>query len=85
MARRAAPAESARVPAVPESPRPSKKTSRAKEVLEFWEGRVGKKLTSRDASEMQSNIEGVIALLAQWDRSDRAVKRPAKKHDAPKD
>jgi len=61
------------------------KTSRAKEVLEFWERRMGKKLTNRDAWEMQSNIEGVIALLAQWDRADCAVARPRKKHDAPKD
>lgn len=62
-----------------------KKTSRAKEVLAFWERRTGKKLTKRDASEMQSNVEGVIALLAQWDRSDRAAKKPRKKHGATKD
>ena len=85
MARRAAPAENARVLAVPESARPSKKATRAKEVLAFWQSRTGKTLTSRDALEMQSNIEGVIALLAQWDRAHRLVARAAKKHDAPKD
>jgi hypothetical protein len=62
-------------------------TSRSKEVLQFWEHRLGKKLTTRDAMEMQSNVEGVIALLAQWDRSDRVVNhaKPRKKHDAPTD
>jgi hypothetical protein len=62
-----------------------KKTSRAKEVLAFWERRAGRKLSSRDASEMQSNVEGVMALLAQWDRADRAATRRKKNHDAPKD
>ena len=71
---------------VPESKRRGEaKGSRAKEMLEFWERRMGKKLTSRDASEMQSNVEGVIALLAQWDRADCVVARPRKKHDASKD
>ncbi len=28
---------------------------------------MGKKLSNREASEMQVNVEGVIALLAQWD------------------
>jgi hypothetical protein len=41
---------------------------------------MGKKLSNREASEMQANVEGVIALLAQWDRT---AKR--KSHDAPKD
>jgi hypothetical protein len=59
-------------------------TSRAKEVLEFWEHHTGRTLSARDASEMQSNIEGVIALLAQWDRTDRAVVKPRKNHDVPK-
>jgi len=69
-----------------ESSRPGKsKTSRAKEVLEFWEHRVGKNLTTREAAEMQSNVEGIIGLLAQWDRADRAVGRPRKNHDASKD
>jgi hypothetical protein len=62
-----------------------RKTSRAKEVLEFWEHRVGRKLSSRDAVEMQSNVEGVIALLAQWDRADRVVVRQRKKYDTSKD
>ena len=61
------------------------KASRTEEVLEFWEYRSGRKLTSREASEMQSNIEGVIALLAQWDRADREAVRGRKKHDTPKD
>jgi hypothetical protein len=62
-----------------------RKASRAEEVLEFWEHRLGKKLSNREASEMQSNVEGVIALLAQWDRADCVVARPRKRHDAPKD
>jgi hypothetical protein len=70
----------------PQSTRSGKrKATLAKEVLEFWEHRVGKKLTNREATEMQSNVEGVIALLAQWDRADRVVARPRKRHDAPKD
>ena len=63
----------------------TRKTSRAKEVLEFWEHRTGRKLSNREASEMQSNIENVVALLAQWDRADRVVVRTRKKHDIPKD
>ena len=62
----------------------NRKTSRAKEVLEFWEHRTGRKLSNREASEMQSNIEGVIALLAQWDQAECAVVRPRKKHDVSK-
>jgi hypothetical protein len=46
--------------------------SRNKAVLEFWERRSGKKLSLRSAREMQSNIEGLIGLLAQWDREDCA-------------
>ncbi len=38
---------------------------------------MGKKLSNREVSEMQANVEGVIALLAQWDRADR--NRNAKK------
>jgi hypothetical protein len=67
------------------TPSGKRKTSRAKEVLEFWEHRMGRKLSNREASEMQSNIESVIALLAQWDRADCVVGRPQKKHDASKD
>jgi hypothetical protein len=67
------------------TPSGKRKISRGKGVLEFWEHRVGKKLTNREASEMQSNVEGVIALLAQWDRADCVVARPRKRHDAPKD
>lgn len=63
----------------------SANTSRAKKVLEFWEHRSGRKLTHREASEMQSNIEGVIALLAQWDRADRPVVRRPKKNGTSKD
>jgi hypothetical protein len=44
--------------------------SRNDEVLEFWERRSGKKLSLRSAREMQSNVEGLIGLLAQWDRED---------------
>jgi hypothetical protein len=68
-----------------EPKRTGSKTSRGKAVLEFWEHRAGRKLSVREASEMQSSIEGVLALLAQWDRSDRAAARPRKKHDASKD
>lgn len=65
----------------------TRKASRSKEVLEFWERRLGKRLTARDAKEIQSNVEGVIALLAQWDRTDRIAScaRPRKKHDASTD
>jgi hypothetical protein len=66
-------------------PKRTGKTSRSKAVLEFWEHRAGRKLSLRDASEMQSNIEGVLALLAQWDRSDRGPAGQRKKHDASKD
>ena len=62
-----------------------KRKSRAKEVLEFWEHRAGRKLSSGEASEMQANVEGMMALLAQWDRADRAAMRRKKNHDAPKD
>jgi len=63
------------------------KTLRAKAVLEFWERRLDKKLTNRDAAEMQSNVEGVLALLAQWDRADREASRakPRKKHTVTED
>jgi hypothetical protein len=66
------------------TPTTKRKASRDKEVLEFWEHRTGRKLSNREASEMQSNIEGVIALLAQWDRAECAAPRPRKKHDVPK-
>ena len=46
--------------------------SRNKAVLEFWQRRSGKKLSLRSAREMQSNVEGLIGLLAQWDREDCA-------------
>lgn len=46
--------------------------SRNKALLEFWERHSGKKLNLRSAREMQSNIEGLIGLLAQWDREDCA-------------
>ncbi len=41
-------------------------------VLEFWERRSGRKLSLTVAREMQSNVEGLIGLLAQWDREDCA-------------
>lgn len=44
-----------------------------KDVLAFWERRLGTTLSMRAACEMQSNIEGVMGLLAQWDRLDHAV------------
>jgi hypothetical protein len=61
------------------TPTAKRKASRAKEVLEFWEHRTGRKLSNREASEMQSNVEGVIALLAQWDRADCGGCQAAKK------
>jgi len=58
-------------------------------MLEFWERRSGKKLTLSSAREMQSNVEGLIGLLAQWDREDCAesnsVVRLREQHDASKD
>ena len=44
--------------------------SRNSALLEFWQRRSGKKLSLRAAREMQSNVEGLIGLLAQWDRED---------------
>ncbi|HVZ36377.1 MAG TPA: hypothetical protein VG963_28305, partial [Polyangiaceae bacterium] len=63
------------------------KTIRSKAVLEFWEQRLGRKLTNREAAEMQSNVEGVIGLLAQWDRADREAScaTPRKKRNARKE
>lgn len=54
-------------------------TTRSKETdaLEFWERRSGKKLALRSAREIQSNIEGLIGLLGQWDREDRAESNSA--------
>jgi len=46
--------------------------SRNKAVLEFWQRRSGKKLSLSSAREMQSNVEGLIGLLVQWDREDCA-------------
>ena len=51
--------------------------SRDHEVLEFWERRSGKKLSLSTAREMQSNIERLIGLLAQWDREDCAKSNSA--------
>ena len=51
--------------------------SRDNAVLEFWERRSGKKLTLSIASEMQTNVEGLIGLLAQWDREDCAKSNSA--------
>jgi hypothetical protein len=67
-----------------ETTRSADRISRSKAVLEFWERRAGRKLSNREASEMQSNVEGVIALLAEWDRSDGSVVERRKKHDTPK-
>jgi hypothetical protein len=57
-------------------------------LLEFWERRSGKKLTLSVAREMQSNVEGLIGLLAQWARKDCAESTSAVKlreqHDAAK-
>jgi len=50
----------------------SRSHSRDREVLEFWERRSGRKLSLSSAREMQSNVEGLIGLLAQWDREDCA-------------
>ena len=63
--------------------RTKRQTSRSKQVLDFWESRLGKKLTSREALEMQSNVEGLFGLLAQWDRADHDA-GPRKRHDAKK-
>jgi hypothetical protein len=41
-------------------------------VLEFWQRRSGRKLSLPTAREMQSNVEGLIGLLAQWDQEDCA-------------
>jgi hypothetical protein len=46
--------------------------SRNNAVLEFWHRRSGKQLSMRSAREMQSNVEGLIGLLAQWDQEDCA-------------
>jgi hypothetical protein len=46
--------------------------SRNNAVLEFWQRRSGKQLSLSIAREMQSNVEGLIGLLAQWDREDCA-------------
>ena len=51
--------------------------SRNQAVLEFWQRRSGKKLSLRSAREMQSNVEGLIGLLAQWDREDCAKSNSA--------
>lgn len=63
-------------------------SARSKEVLEFWERRSGKKLPLTSAREIQSNLEGLIGLLSQWDREDRAESNSAvrlrEQHDAPK-
>jgi hypothetical protein len=61
------------------------KTSRTRAVVAFWEQRAGRKLTTREASEMQANVEGVIALLAEWDRSDGAAVGRVNQHDTSKD
>ena len=72
---------------MPASRAPNPKTARDRAVLEFWEHRLGRKLTSRDAAEMQANVEGVIGLLAQWDRADRETchATPRKKRNSAKD
>jgi hypothetical protein len=46
--------------------------SRDHQRLEFWQRRSGKQLSLRSAREMQSNVEGLIGLLARWDREDCA-------------
>jgi hypothetical protein len=51
--------------------------SRNNAVLEFWQRRSGKKLSLHTAREMQSNVEGLIGLLAQWDREDCAKSNSA--------
>jgi len=62
--------------------------SRDNALLQFWERRSGKKLTLSVAREMQSNVEGLIGLLAQWARKDCAEANSAVKlreqHDAAK-
>ena len=62
--------------------------SRDDAQLQFWERRSGKKLTLSVAREMQSNVEGLIGLLAQWARKDCAESTSAVKlreqHDAAK-
>ena len=62
--------------------------SRDNGLLQFWERRSGKKLTLSVAREMQSNVEGLIGLLAQWARKDCAEAASAVKlreqHDATK-
>jgi len=63
-------------------------TLRDNALLEFWERRSGKKLTLSVAREMQSNVEGLIGLLAQWARKDCTEATTAVKlreqHDAAK-
>jgi len=62
--------------------------SRDNALLQFWQDRYGKKLTLSSAREMQSNVEGLIGLLAQWARKDCAETTSAVKlreqHDAAK-
>jgi hypothetical protein len=51
--------------------------SRDKQLRQFWERRSGKELTMSSAREMQSNVEGLIGLLVQWDREDCTESRSA--------
>ena len=51
--------------------------SRNNAVLEFWQRQSGKKLSLPTAQEMQSNVEGLIGLLAQWDQEDCAKSNSA--------
>jgi hypothetical protein len=55
----------------------SRSHSRDHAVLEFWQRRSGKKLSLPTAREMQSNLEGLIGLLAQWDQEDCAKSNSA--------
>jgi hypothetical protein len=51
--------------------------SRNNAVLEFWQRRSGRKLSLPAAREMQSNVEGLIGLLAQWDWEECAKSNSA--------
>lgn len=45
--------------------------SRTCDGLEFWQRRARKHLRAADLSEIKSNLEGLVGLLAQWDLQER--------------
>jgi hypothetical protein len=49
------------------------------ETLAIWQKRANRQLAREDGREIIENMSGFFRILQEWDRIDRAAKRPRKR------